>query len=41
VFGTATDAHGNTYDMSNDIRVFQGQYVASDGKLHRGTFGFI
>jgi hypothetical protein len=39
--GTATDSDGNTYDMSNDMRVFQGEYVSSDGTHHRGTFVFI
>jgi hypothetical protein len=37
----ARDNNGNFYDMSNDIRVFQGEYVAADGSHHRGTFVFI
>lgn len=39
--GTATDSDGNTYDVSNDMRVFQGEYVSVDGTHHRGTFVFI
>ena len=39
--GTATDSEGNTYDMSNDMRLFQGEYVSVDGTHHRGTFVFI
>lgn len=37
----ARDNNGNLYDMSNDMRVFQGEYVAADGSHHRGTFVFI
>src|SRR5262245_27967088 len=39
--GTATDADGNTYDMFNDMRVYQGTYVAEDGSVQHGTFVFI
>ena len=39
--GTATDSEGNTYDVNSDMRVFQGEYVSSDGTHHRGTFAFI
>jgi len=39
--GSATDGDGNPYDMVIDMRVFQGEYVSSDGSHHRGTFGFI
>ena len=39
--GRATDTDGNAYDMSNDMRVFQGEYVASDGSHHYGTFCLI
>lgn len=39
--GTAMDSEGNTYDMSNDMRVFQGEYVSVDGTHHRGAFVFI
>src|SRR5215472_8740536 len=37
----AQDNNGNFYDVSNDMRVFQGEYVAADGSHHRGTFVFI
>jgi hypothetical protein len=37
----ARDSNGNFYDVSNDMRVFQGEYVAADGSHHRGTFVFI
>jgi hypothetical protein len=40
-FATATDSEGNTYDVNNDMRVFQGEYVSADGTHHRGTFVFI
>jgi hypothetical protein len=39
--GTATDSNGNNYDVSTDMRVFQGEYVSTDGSHHRGTFVFI
>lgn len=39
--GTATDSEGNIYDVSNDMRVFQGEYASVDGTHHRGTFVFI
>jgi hypothetical protein len=41
IAGTATDADGNTYSMVNDIRVFQGTYVSTDGSVLTGTFAFI
>jgi hypothetical protein len=37
----ARDNNGNFYDVQNDIRVFQGEYVAADGSHHRGTFVLI
>jgi hypothetical protein len=37
----ARDSNGNFYDVSNDMRVFQGEYVAADGSHHLGTFVFI
>ena len=39
--GSVTDAAGKTYDMWNDMLLFQGTYVGSDGKRHHGTFGFV
>jgi hypothetical protein len=41
VNGRATDAAGRRYRMANDLRVFQGDYVAADGSTRRGTFAFI
>jgi hypothetical protein len=39
--GTATDSNNNTYDLSSDMRLYRGEYVAADGTHHRGTFVFI
>jgi hypothetical protein len=39
--GTATDSNGNNYNVGTDMRVFQGEFVSSDGSHHRGTFVFI
>ena len=39
--GSAVDASGNAYDVELDMRVFDGEYVSSDGSHHRGAFGFI
>src|SRR5437016_3741599 len=41
IAGTATDADGNTYTMSTDMRVYRGTYVSEDGSVLTGTFGFI
>jgi hypothetical protein len=37
----ARDSNGNFYDLSTDMRVFQGEFVAADGSHHLGTFVFI
>lgn len=39
--GKATDGTGHRYRMANDMRVFQGDYVAADGSPRQGTFAFI
>jgi hypothetical protein len=39
--GTATGSDGKDYDLEVDIRGYEGQYVAADGSLNFGTFGFI
>ena len=39
--GTATDSNHNTYNVSSDMRLYQGEYIAADGTHHRGTFVFI
>ena len=36
--GTATDARGRRYRAETDIRLYQGDYVATDGRRARGTF---
>jgi len=41
VYGIATGSDGNEYEMSHDLRVFRGNYVAADGERGRGTFVFI
>jgi len=35
------DAGGRRWIMANDIRVFQGDYVAADGVLRQGAFAFV
>jgi hypothetical protein len=35
------DAAGRRAIMANDVRVFQGDYVAADGVERRGTFAFV
>ena len=39
--GRVRDTAGHRWVMENDIRVFQGDYVAADGVQQRGTFGFV
>lgn len=39
--GTAMGNDGKQYDFFTDMRVFQGEYVSSDGTHHRGTFALI
>ena len=39
--GTATDAEGNSYNMSSDIRAYQGTFIADDGSVNFGTFAFV
>jgi hypothetical protein len=36
--GTATDNTGRNYIAQTDIRLYVGEYVAADGKTHRGVF---
>jgi hypothetical protein len=35
------DSTGRRWLMANDIRLFQGDYVAADGLQRRGTFAFL
>ncbi|HEY0415446.1 MAG TPA: hypothetical protein VGC78_03585 [Gaiellaceae bacterium] len=39
--GTAHGTDGSTYTFDADMRFMQGRYVALDGRLVEGTFGFI
>ncbi len=39
--GRARDTAGHRFIMANDIRVLQGDYVATDGMQRRGTFAFV
>jgi hypothetical protein len=39
--GTATDGASTPYDLSVDLRVMSGDYVAADGSMQTGTFAFI
>jgi hypothetical protein len=41
IAGLATGSDGNLYEMFHDMRVYRGNYIAADGKVHRGTFAFI
>jgi hypothetical protein len=41
IAGTATDAHGNSYTMQTDMRVYRGTYISEDGSVLHGTFVFI
>jgi len=41
VQGTAHGNDGAAYSFDADMRVMQGLYVDTDGKLKKGTFGFI
>ena len=39
--GRVRDATGRPFLMLDDIRIFQGDYVAADGVQRHGTFGFV
>ena len=39
--GTARGNDGTTYNFDADMRVMQGMYVDTGGRLKKGTFGFI
>jgi hypothetical protein len=41
--GTATNPNGSTEQLlfDTDMRFMRGNYVAQDGRVHQGTFGFI
>jgi hypothetical protein len=39
--GTARGSDGSTYTFDADMRFMQGVYVAMDGRLRQGSFGFV
>ena len=39
--GKAIGHDGTRYNLETDMRAFEGEYVAVDGRRHRGTFAFI
>ena len=39
--GTAHGSDGTTYDFDTDMRFMRGIYIALDGRVHAGSFGFI
>jgi hypothetical protein len=41
VKGRATSADGRRFNMSNDVRIMTGTYLAADGSRHLGSFAFI
>ena len=39
--GSVRDSSGRRWLMVNDLRLFQGDYVAADGIQRQGTFAFV
>jgi len=39
--GTARGSDGTTWDFDTDMRFMQGTYVDADGRVRKGSFGFI
>ncbi len=39
--GAAKGSDGTTYSFDADMRFMQGLYVGTDGRLRRGSFGFV
>ena len=39
--GTARGSDGSTWYFDTDMRFMQGMYVGEDGKLRKGSFGFV
>jgi hypothetical protein len=41
--GTATNPDGSTETLlfDTDMRFMRGAYVGQDGRVHKGTFGFV
>ncbi len=41
VRGTGVDNHGDQLLYDTDMRFMSGVYVGVDGRVHKGTFGFV
>jgi hypothetical protein len=39
--GTATGSDGKRYNLETDMRAFRGSYLATDGTMQHGAFGFV
>jgi hypothetical protein len=39
--GTARGSDGSTWDFDTDMRFMQGTYVDRDGRVRKGSFGFV
>jgi hypothetical protein len=39
--GTAHGSDGSSYDFDTDMRFMRGTYVDRDGRVRKGSFGFI
>ena len=39
--GTAHGSDGTTWDFDTDMRFMQGTYVAANGQVRKGSFGFV
>ena len=39
--GTARGSDGSSYGFDTDMRFMQGTYVGLDGRIQKGSFGFI
>jgi len=39
--GTAQGSDGTSYDFDTDMRFMQGTYVGLDGRVRKGSFGFV
>jgi hypothetical protein len=41
IAGSATGSDGVEYGLEVDVRAYEGEYVAADGSVNRGTFALI
>ena len=39
--GTALGSDGSTWDFDTDMRFMQGTYVDRNGRVRKGSFGFV